>query len=404
MSPEAEQNNRQNASYHEDEIDLVDLGVILVRHWRLIVVIVVLFMALGLFRALRRQPIYNYTASIQPAHYMTSDGRPMIVLSSESAIALLENGLIDEAIGQYASAHNINPRHFRIKAHSPERSQVVLLTGRGPEKLQEAYETIERTAAEFLAKSTAQLTATHRSELEASLARAKLQMTRLTDPQMVRVKKAELKQKLLSAQATVVNLTQQHAILVTKRANLSRSLKLYESMAKELYGYLAKARSAMLPGNAANTPAEAMTSMLLNNQLQQNLGQYTNIEEKITLTLPQQIAQVQASIADNEQQQLLQKAAVEQAQIQYDDFDTRHQREISAQLITIDNLQTGLENTQGVRLVAPPMRSAVPVGRSKRSTLVLVTFFGVFVALFAVFLVEFTGALRKRMTGKNDAI
>ena len=396
MSAGQEQNNTGNTPYHDDEIDLVDIGVTLVRHRTLIIVIVAIFMALGIFVALRKQPSYNYVASISPASYVTPDGKLIQALSSESASALLTNGLIDQAIIQYADKHQINARRIKIKVSSPLRSDVVLLSGRGNVKLQDAYIAIERSAAELLAKSTSHLIDSYRSGIQAALEHAKLGLANLQDPQQIQIEKSGLQENLLSAQAALANLVEQHKVLVDKRSNLNHSVKLYEGLAKNLDSYIAKARNETLASANAKTPVEAMTAMLLGNQVQQNLRQLTDLQEKLTVTLPQEIAQVQAAIANNEQQQLTQKTAAEQAKIQYDNYQARHERKIQTHQINIDNLQSQLASVKETKLVSEPTRSAIPVGISKKVIAVLATIVGMFIALIAVFIAEFSDAVRRK--------
>jgi hypothetical protein len=388
---------QQSKSYAQDEIDLVGLGAALLRRWKLILAVVVVCTVLGLIAALLKQPSYGYKAAIQLAAYTTTDGHTVRLLSPQSASALLQNGLVDTAVTHYADAHKLDARKLKIDVQTSKDSDVVVLSGKGPLALQPAFVSVEKAAASLLAQHASAQIEAYKANIQAELNHAKIDLAKLQDPQRIAAAKAALKQAWLAAQAKLANLEQQHGVLQKKQAGLDQSVKLYKGLAKDLSGYLAKARRDGLSSARAATPTQAMTAMLLGNQIQQNLSQLTNIDRQLSVILPQQIAETEAALANNTQQQLSQQAVVERTKLDYQNFDAQHARDVQAQQISINKLHDQLNNIQGTQLVDEPVRSIQPVGLSRKAIVILAFLAGIFLALLAAGAAGYWDAVRRAM-------
>ncbi len=389
----------RTAAAGEDEIDLVDLGVALVRRWKLIVGVFVLCTVLGVLAALLKKPDYAYSAAIQLAAYTTANGTTVQLLSPESAKSLLQSGLIDAGISHYAETHKgFDPRKIKLSADVPKDANVVIFSGKGSLALQNAYATIiEQTVAD-LAKNTSGPMESYRANMQNSLQQAQINLSNLNDPKVIQTDNAEKKRPLLDAQARLASLQQDQNVLQQKLEHLNESTKLYAVLAKQLGEYLDAARkNALSSARGAASPTQAMTALLLGNQIQQTQSQLTDIQNRLTVTLPLQIAQTQADLANNKQQQVAQKTAVEQAQLEYENFDTQHARTVRAQQANIDKLNTQLANIQNTRLVAPTARSIEPVGMSHKMIVILAAFLGIFLGLFAAGVAGYWGAVRRAL-------
>ncbi len=143
-------------------------------------------------------------------------------------------------------------------------------------------------------------------------------------------------------------------------------------------------RKASLTASQAGSPTQAMAMLLLNNQLQQNLQQMNRIEQKLTVTLPQEVVAVAAAIAANRQQQIVQKGAIIQAMGNLTNFDTEIQRKAQVQKAQISNLKTRLDNIRETRMIGSPTRSLRHVGLGRSVIAILGAIVGVLLALLAV--------------------
>jgi len=385
----------------DDQIDLVDLGASLLRRWKLILTVIVICTALGVVLALRRhhRHLYSYTASIQLARYAGNRRGIDVLMDETAAKTLLENGLLDVAIGQYAQTHKgIDVRRIRIAVKAPKRSGVVLLVGRGPAAMQSVYDDIERATARLLRNSLSS-DSSARAAIEARYNRAKLKLEELQDTRQVKVQRLALKQSLLSAQARLARLKHQHDVLKQELSGVARSRKLDQGLSRELQHYLTKARANNLAATKTKSPVEAMTAMLLGNQVEETLHQLTSTEERLTVGLPKQEATTRASLANNEQQQALERGSIEKAKIEYDSFDMRHKRAVESQQLTLTQLKARLADLPGARLVGAPVRTKSYGGLRPTRIVAVFALLGVVLAMLAVAFANYFSAVRARLAG-----
>lgn len=389
----------RTAAPGEDEIDLVDLGAALVRRWKLIISVFVLCIALGVIAALLKKPDFAYSAGIQLAAYTTANGRTVQFLTPESAKSLLQNSLIDAGISHYAETHTgFEPIKIKLSADVVIDGNVVILSGNGPLALQNAYVAIIEQTVTDLAKNTSNPIASYRASLQNTLQQAQIDLSKLNDPKVIQADKSDKNHALLDAQARLGLLQQDQNVLQQKLKHLNKSNKLYAALAKQLGEYLKTARkNALASARGAASPTQAMAGLLLGNQIQQTQTQLTDIQNRLTVTLPLQIAQTQAELANNKQQQVAQITAVEQAQLEFDNFETQHARTVKSQQANIDKLNTQLANIQNTRLVAPPTRSIEPVGMSRKMIVILAAILGIFLGLFAAGIASYGSAVRRAL-------
>ncbi len=383
-----------------DEIDLVDLGVSLWRRWKLMLPIFLLCTGLGLALAFFLPRTYSYTAVVGLGSYTAANGKIILAITPDSAAEALNSGLIQMALLRYASTHRVNPLKIKIKANAPNKSNTIVLTGKGSKKLQDAFETVEKNAATLLAQNTAAQINVLRSNLKRPLTVAQITLARINDPQRIKAERAGRQQKLAGAQATQANLKEQLTVLKEKRNRLNQAAKLYRSQIKSLNAYIAQARKASLTASRAGTPTQAIAMLLINNQLQQNLQQMNRIEQKLTVTLPQEVATVEADMAANLQRQSVQKKAIVQAAANLANFDTENQRKAQEQNARISNLKIRLGNIQETRLIVPPARSIKHVGLGRSVIAILGVVVGVLLALLAAALANYVVAVRRRLSSE----
>lgn len=397
-----------NAPVPEEEVDLVQLGVAIFRRWKLVIGVFVIVVGLGTAFAFGKKPTYRYWASVQLAALTNENGQVVHWLKPESAKAMLQEGLIDQAISQYAKAnkHFVNPARIKITVQTARGGNVVTLSGKGGGKQQDAYLAIERRAAELLAQQTSGRVDAYRAGILASLEQAKLDLAALQDPKMMAAAKSQLQQALLNNEAELANLKQQHGVFVQKKAALEQSLALYEALVKDLKDYLTMARKESLNTSrvSGSSPTQAMTALLLNNQVQQNQTQLMKIQNQLTVRLPQQISETIAGLANNEAQQTTQQTAVDQARLKFDNYTVQHRRDVAAKKADISSLKAKLNQVQPTQLIAPPMRSLKPEGRGRLFVIVLSAVLGIMLGMFTAIMWNFGAAIRERIQDEQPSV
>lgn len=389
-------------SYTSDEIDLVEVGAALWRRWKLMTIVFFSCIGLGLAFAFILPKSYSYTAILRLGSYSKRDGTIAPVVSPSSAVAALNQGFINIALQRYAADHPVNPRQIEIQASSPSgepgtTGNTVTLSGKAPLSLGKAYKSIETNAFNLFSKSTQAQINVIRSNLDHSLTEAQLKLDHIEDPKQIQIEKSGLQQNVSSAKNSLEYLEEQYAVLKDKRTRLGDAGKLYKQQEHQLNAYLDQARKASLTSSKANSPTQAMTALLLNNQIQQNLQQLNGIEQKLTVTLPQQIASVEANMEHIKQQQSIKKTTIERAEVKLANFSAEHKRQVEAQKSRIANLKTRINNIQATQLIVQPSRSTEPVGLSRAVIAILSALFGVILALISAAATNFICAVRTRL-------
>ncbi|MGH8377822.1 MAG: Wzz/FepE/Etk N-terminal domain-containing protein, partial [Gammaproteobacteria bacterium] len=101
-----------------DEIDLVDLGVLLWRRWRLMLAVFLVIVVLAILLAVFKRPSYEYTSGISLGYTVASNGSVVPMVSSQTAVNALQNVYVPFASAQYLqqSQASVNLPKFTVTA------------------------------------------------------------------------------------------------------------------------------------------------------------------------------------------------------------------------------------------------------------------------------------------------
>lgn len=331
------------AYYQEDEISLVDLWLVLVRHRRLMGGVFLGIALLGLAVALFMPRHYDYTTAIEIAR--KDDG---LLESPETVLAKLQQSYIPAVLGTEEAARD----DMDIEASIPKKSQVVVLKTRAPLDAGKAVRQLHQAVVARLSSDHERSVAVSRAELQAQLQSAEGQLQALRERiRLVKAKEARLdqKEKLLSDQLA-------EAVAQLKEAQRRRGQVISSLGDKE----------------------QAVGALLMDNEIQQYLQRRTQLEEQLHLLLPEERDGVARELADVRRQQEEQQAR-------------------------IDVLKARLAGLSSTHAVAPAMRSVGPVGPGRKVVLALALVLGGMLALFAAFVAEFMAKVRARRAGEEES-
>uniref|UniRef100_E6PN29 Polysaccharide chain length determinant N-terminal domain-containing protein n=1 Tax=mine drainage metagenome TaxID=410659 RepID=E6PN29_9ZZZZ len=390
----------------DDEIDLVELGVGIWRKRTLIIGIALVCVALGLAFALIKPKDYEYTAVIQLGSYPDHRGQPLQVISADAAVGTLRGAILPALISQYAQQHKLDPKTLKIdatKGVGGGDNSIVTLSGKGPQNAQDAFFAIEKMAATQLTRITAGKTDAALGNATMEYEQAKIKLQEIQDPNQIQSEKSKLKETVLAAQGKLAGLKQQTEVLKKKTGALLKTQTLYQGLAKNLEGYLAKAQEASIHATDAKDATHAMTAMLLNTQIQQDMQQLNAIQQKLTLEIPQKLADAQADLAENLKQQQVQELAISKANFDLENFDAHLANKIQNQNASIAGSQAQLQALTPTRLLADPTRSDEPIGISRTVIVMLSGVLGVFLGLFFALLSGYVAAVRQRIAATPGA-
>lgn len=310
-------------TYASDEIDLVEVGVSLWRRWKLMAIVFFVCIGVALALAFVIPKQYQYTTTIQIGSQVVGD-KLQPIEPPDSAAKKIENGFLPEIVQQQARQSNTNPKTLSFDVSSPNNTNLVVISGKAPDALSHAFIAIEKAAAQALISSELPLTKVMRAKLKSKLADAQANVRELEDPKY----KALLKKQIASLE-DFMKQAQQQQLESSRRAQ------------------------------SAN---DAMSSLLLGNQVQQSEKQLSNLQQKLQVNLPGQIASAKAKVS---------------------------------------SIQAEINNLQASQIVAGPLRSVEPASLPRSVIAILGAVIGLLLALLAAAVTNYVSAVRSRMQGNH---
>ncbi len=163
---------------YDDEISLIDLWLVMVRHRRLIMIIAGVITALAVVYALIRSPKYNYTTAIEIGTQVQNDAIEPVE-SAATVMGKLMESYIPAALHAYYSTHPDDTFKYKFKARVPKDSQLVLLESSAPESRGATVINLEEEIVQALVKDNERLTKTISNGLELQQKTAQEQLAQL---------------------------------------------------------------------------------------------------------------------------------------------------------------------------------------------------------------------------------
>ncbi|MHB8425842.1 MAG: Wzz/FepE/Etk N-terminal domain-containing protein [Gammaproteobacteria bacterium] len=386
-----------------EEIDLVDIGVMLWRRRRLMAWVAGVLIALALLLAIFKKPTYDYTTSIQLGSMLTQTGTLVPLMSPQTATGTLQNTNIPNAIYQYEAQQHVNLRALKINVGSHSDSTTVTLTCKVSGKLSAACVAVEKAAAGNFVRDNTRAMAAVRASLKAQVDAAKLNLVALQDPTVFGVQKLAAEKAIADARNALANLQASATVLKVRQSKLHASVDLYQKEAAQLQTHITDVRKAAISAaQGTASPTEAMANLILSTEEQRSVDLYNTIQHKLTVALPEQSATVDKDLADNTRAQTLQKQVIAQNRLALQKLLFDHGQQIQNQQISIDNLESQLNNIQDNRVLGDPLRSLTPVGLGRIAILAIGIVLSVFIALIAALFAGYVEQVRARLAAAKN--
>jgi len=437
-------------SGYDDEINLFDLWTVLVKRRNLLLVIVLVFMAAGIAYAYIKPVVHEYSAVLQVGVMLTEvDKEPKFIETPGNVLAKLKKSYIPLAQSEFLKNNPELDAAPEITATMEKKSDLIVLKAKGEDKDSQMYLNIIQHVIGYIQKDHQPQMDIARNEyelllqnekillselenpvtlkmkqlpLEAELVQAKLKVEGLKDLRLVRVVKQGLVTQKKGYKNKLASLADEQKRLSSERVRLNDVDHLLEKRAAELSNSIKKVQeSRNLTAKNVGTGPEVMTVLLLDDQIQSNRDQLAEIEERLHYK-QQSIRenldnQIKANARSQEYHQKLiqdvnsklekldiensheqQEAAVAQSGLKLNlvKMQLDHENSILVQKQKIDGLVYKLKGLRDTQTLTEPMQSLKPVGTGKKLIVMMWLAAGFFVAIFAVFFLEFISKAKER--------
>jgi len=337
-------------SGYEDEINLVDLWLVLMKHRTLIVIVVALCVLAGVMFALLTPAKYQYSTSIEIGTRLSGEN-VVVIESPETLLAKIQESYIPLARQQYLSGHSAVGELPGIEARIPKGSQVIVLSSKGSESAGVVHKAIQQSVINMV----------------------KTDHNRITD---VLRKETEILQN--RAMAKLEGLKDDATLIQAREKRLGDISALLSSQAKEVRDDLARARADRANAiRQTKDESRALTLMMLDSGVQQYRQRLAEIDERLKI-----------KVVDSRDTLVRQLASNRRAQLGQQD--------------TIAKLKIQLANLRETQALTPPMRLPEATGPGGSLIVMLALVLGLMLGVFAAFFAEFLSRVRNQTLAMQD--
>lgn len=430
-------------------MSLVDLFKVFWKRKWLILGVILLVTALGTLYALLRETVYEYSTTIEIGSRIQGDKQTPIE-PARSVVAKLENSYIPEAIRTYQkelTEEDSFEGMLRVDVRSPRDTDLVLMSSQGPEDLARYYLPLQEQVLDRLREDHRRVTSVVRSQLEDELQQAtirleelqdkrnlesimapvhlawvreKLERDSLEDPRVFGLEKKKYENSVVEARNVLGSLENQQKVIERQIDQIERQEELLATQIEEIRVYTNQMRDRR-PGAVGNhaTPAEAMTLLLIDSDIQRNLARLSDLEDRLYVQLPNRLAELEKQLDDNLQEQAsqreqiaeadgelerflaeydrrktLQAAEVEPLAAEMEEVAAERERRIQEQQSQLNAVRVRLQNLRETRAILPPQQSLEPTGTGTMTVITLSLILGLILGFFAAGFAQLAALVR----------
>jgi len=338
-------------SNHEDEINLLDIWLIIVKRRFLLLFVLLLCFLAGVYVALTAPLMYTWSTAIEVGvgdYDKTGVSRP--VEAPSSVLAKLQQSYIPLETRKMINTGSGIVEVPAVNANLDKNGNIIFLDIKGSDENKALYTSLLNSIVDKVKQDHRRLSSLKRKDLELSLVSSENSLIRLKDHEqllMSQYKRLDKKQALLETR------------IVETRGLLSASTQTREKMLR-----------------GASTESKVLLLMRTDSELRAHRTLLASLEEQRQITLENTRETMQIKLTENRQQQLEKNASIDRDKIQ-------------------------LENLLETRAIIEPIRSIDPVGTSQKLIIVVSLVAGLFLAVLAVFLIEFFEKARTYATERG---
>jgi len=385
----------------DDEISLVDLWLVLWKHRKLVLAIIVLSLVVGLAVALLKPKEYRYAATVEIGTTVVDTGHGLdtkLIDTPETALAKLQKSFIPSVVQAYTTQHQLDPRKIQLTASIPEKSQLIEIAGKGTDQQGAAYKAMIADVVGKLVDDHQRIMQAVQARYKARLAQASIKLETLQDPTNLKLKKLDVEQAIRSEQNQIDNIKEQISFLKSKDKRLDNADRIIKVQVNQIQSRLKSNRDAQSKAlKSARDEATALTTLMVSNEVLQSQRRLADLQERLEVTQPNLRQQLQDKIATLNRESEVHKQKIAALQDKLTKIANDNQRDISLQEQNVSELKSRLDSLRETRALSEPYKSFQPTGMARRVVLVLFGVLGVFLAVLAAFLIESIGSARDQV-------
>lgn len=382
----------------QDEISLMDLWLVLRRRWKTLATVLIACVVMGFVYIFMASPLYRYYVTVQIGQ-VPRVPRPGIesepIAPVGQVVARINNSLIPSALQRlFPNGSDAHRRvEYGLKASSPKNSSIVVISGSGTVAQRDTYFDLLNAVTSTLVSNHAAVSDAVHSAYQARLEKAQIKLAALNNSALFRVKLAQQQRKIQAAQDRLAQLKDQQTLLRAQSGRLDVKQKLLASQVGRVQKNIdTVTRSQVAAAHEAGSAADAMTMLLLGNDVQRSRERLASLRTQLQVDLPNERAQLGKALGDNGRLQAQQKSLIGLRGQELHKLKIEHANARANQVQTVRGLKAQLARVHPTRVVLAPIQSSSATGIGSAAvlalSLVLGLLSGIFVALGHEFVVR----------------
>lgn len=380
----------------DNEINIIDLIVLLLKRKNLILIVFMFFLILGVLFSFLKTQKYEYITTLQIGTILNEDEQRVnvrLIEPLETVLVKINNVYIPDAIAIFFEKLG---HKLKVQAKIQEKSNVILLKSIGSSVELDLYKKFHRSIITPLTIDHKKRIETLKERYKLDLDTAVLSLTKLEDVKIYGLEEKILQGKIKKAMADLNLNEDQKTLLENQAKRLNETKKLLRiqiqmiEMSLEL-SYANRPKASKEIGDEA----KALTFLMINNQINQNEIRLASLKERLIVGLEHEKQKLENQLSENRRRWGLQKDKI--SELESELIKMRAHREIQKGIRknAIGNAQNKLELHQNTRSLNIAALSVGPVGTSKKMILAISIIIGLFGGIISAFLAEFITYLRK---------
>ena len=401
-----EQETRNYQRQHaDDEIDLVDLFLILLKRKWLIGLTTALCILLGGGYLLYKTENYQYVTTLQIGTLLEGVGeqaKKSLIETPEIVKVKLDSVYIPQAVKKLMDAHD--GRRIKAESNVQKDSNILLIKSNGAFEDESIIRSFHTQVVDPVLEEHQRIMSASMKEFHIQAEQARLRLKELKDPQIYLFEDKVLQNQIGQAQAKLVELNDQKQLLMSKEKRLIDTQRIVNEQIQKVEKNLDLAYAERPEAKEeVNDEAKALTFLMLNSQIEQNERQLADLKERSQVTIEDQKQVLENKLSENRRQHALQKEKISELQSKLKKQQAERLSSMQKQQNVIDDVESKIDLYHESRVLGIAQRSFEPEGPGKSLILALSGILGLMGGLMLAFIAEFMAKVRQQQRMQEEA-
>jgi hypothetical protein len=287
----------------------------------------------------------------------------------------------------------------QIEAKNPKNSNLISLASKGPQEMSETLRELHERVVKPVLADHLRIVEVPRRGFQLSAEKESLRLKDLEDPRMFGILEKDLLIQVEGAQNHLNELDDQQKLLLSQEKRLAETQELLRKQVGKVEKNLDQAHASRSQATASvgSNEAQAMTLLMIMNQVEQNERRLSELQERLNIGLENQKQVLQKDLAANSRAAELQKETIAKVQSQLIELKAKRESDQLLQKNVINSIENKISELQETRTLGVAVRSVKPSGPGKKIILVLTGFLGLFGGVILALGAEFVSNARRRI-------